>query len=179
VSKEATPPAALLPGEWRMQGSSSPAPGAIRRKVAEAEDGSEIWGDGKQTRSFLYIDECVEAVRRLVDSDFTGPVNIGSDEIAPRRPPDLHRTITAPARTTGAALMSFSRAGGRHEPRQKPIKLHTLIHNPSSILLEAVLCYHAIRRSRGQSLREDGGGLPDCDCSMNGQAGRRDDGGGR
>ena len=59
------------------------APAAICRKVAMAEDGSEIeiWGDGKQTRSFLYIDECLEGVRRLMDSDFIGPVNIGSEEM--------------------------------------------------------------------------------------------------
>jgi nucleoside-diphosphate-sugar epimerase len=51
--------------------------------VVEAPDGGsiELWGDGKQTRSFLYIDECLEGVRRLVESDFTGPVNIGSDEM--------------------------------------------------------------------------------------------------
>jgi GDP-D-mannose 3',5'-epimerase len=48
-----------------------------------AKDGGEIeiWGDGEQTRSFLYIDECIEGVRRLMESDFTGPVNIGSDEM--------------------------------------------------------------------------------------------------
>ena len=40
-----------------------------------------MWGDGKQTRSFLYIDECIEATRRLMDSDFVGPVNIGSEEM--------------------------------------------------------------------------------------------------
>ncbi len=59
------------------------APAALCRKVAEAQNGGEIeiWGDGKQTRSFLYIDECLEGVRRLMDSDFTGPVNIGSDEM--------------------------------------------------------------------------------------------------
>ena len=53
------------------------------RKVAEAPAGGEIeiWGDGKQTRSFLYIDECLDGVRRLMDSDFTGPVNIGSEEM--------------------------------------------------------------------------------------------------
>jgi nucleoside-diphosphate-sugar epimerase len=53
------------------------------RKVAETDDGGEIeiWGDGQQTRSFLYIDECIEGVRRLVESDFTGPVNIGSEEM--------------------------------------------------------------------------------------------------
>jgi len=59
------------------------APAALCRKIAETPDGGEIemWGDGKQTRSFLYIDECIEATRRLVDSDFTGPVNIGSEEM--------------------------------------------------------------------------------------------------
>lgn len=59
------------------------APAAICRKVAMAENNGEveIWGDGEQTRSFLYIDECLEGVRRLVESDFTGPVNIGSDEM--------------------------------------------------------------------------------------------------
>lgn len=68
-------------GTW--QGGREKAPAAICRKVAETKDGGsiEVWGDGKQTRSFLYIDECIEAVRRLMDSDFTGPVNIGSEEM--------------------------------------------------------------------------------------------------
>lgn len=68
-------------GTWT--GGREKAPAAICRKVAEAEDGGEIeiWGDGKQTRSFLYIDECIEAVRRLMNSDFIGPVNIGSEEM--------------------------------------------------------------------------------------------------
>ncbi len=59
------------------------APAAICRKVAETPDRGEIeiWGDGTQTRSFLYIDECLEGVRRLMESDFMGPVNIGSDEM--------------------------------------------------------------------------------------------------
>ena len=59
------------------------APAAICRKVAEASDGSEIeiWGDGEQTRSFLYVDECLEGVSRLMKSEFKGPVNIGSDEM--------------------------------------------------------------------------------------------------
>ncbi len=67
-------------GTWR--GGKEKAPAAMCRKVAETPDGGEIeiWGDGKQTRSFLYIDECLEGVRRLMESDFTGPVNIGSDE---------------------------------------------------------------------------------------------------
>ncbi len=68
-------------GTW--QGGKEKAPAAMCRKVAEAADGGsiEIWGDGEQTRSFLYIDECLEGVRRLVQSDFMGPVNIGSDEM--------------------------------------------------------------------------------------------------
>lgn len=68
-------------GTWN--GGKEKAPAAICRKVAEAEDGGEIevWGDGKQTRSFLYIDECVEAIRKLMNSDFTGPVNVGSEEM--------------------------------------------------------------------------------------------------
>jgi len=68
-------------GSWN--NGKEKAPAAICRKVAEAKDGShiEIWGDGKQTRSFLYVDECVEAVRRFMDSDFSGPVNIGSEEM--------------------------------------------------------------------------------------------------
>lgn len=68
-------------GTWT--GGKEKAPAAMCRKVAEAEDGTfiEVWGDGKQTRSFLYIDECVEGVRRLMQSDFVGPVNIGSEEM--------------------------------------------------------------------------------------------------
>jgi GDP-D-mannose 3', 5'-epimerase len=68
-------------GTWR--GGREKAPAAICRKVAETADGGimEIWGDGKQTRSFLYIDECLEGVRRLVQSNFSGPVNIGSEEM--------------------------------------------------------------------------------------------------
>ena len=59
------------------------APAAMCRKVAEASDGGEIemWGDGEQTRSFLFIDECLEGTLRLMRSDWTGPVNIGSEEM--------------------------------------------------------------------------------------------------
>ncbi|MFZ0393016.1 MAG: NAD-dependent epimerase/dehydratase family protein [Terracidiphilus sp.] len=68
-------------GTWR--DGREKAPAALCRKVAEAEPGGEIemWGDGAQTRSFLCIDECLEGVRRLMDSDFVGPVNIGSEEM--------------------------------------------------------------------------------------------------
>ena len=69
-------------GTW--QGGREKAPAAICRKVAylpEQGGGIEVWGDGLQTRSFLFIDECIEATRRLMDSDFMGPVNIGSEEM--------------------------------------------------------------------------------------------------
>jgi nucleoside-diphosphate-sugar epimerase len=68
-------------GTWK--GGKEKAPAAMCRKVAETQDGDEIevWGDGQQTRSFLYVDECVEAVLKLMESDFMGPVNIGSEEM--------------------------------------------------------------------------------------------------
>ena len=68
-------------GTWN--GGREKAPAAFCRKVAMANDGDkiEVWGPGTQTRSFLYIDECIEATRRLMDSDFAGPVNIGSEEM--------------------------------------------------------------------------------------------------
>lgn len=68
-------------GTWT--GGREKAPAALCRKVAMAPDGGEIevWGDGKQTRSFLYIDECLEGTLRLMRSNWTGPVNIGSEEM--------------------------------------------------------------------------------------------------
>ena len=66
-------------GTW--DGGREKAPAAICRKVIQSDGEIEIWGDGKQTRSFLYVDECVEGVRRLMESDFSDPVNIGSDEM--------------------------------------------------------------------------------------------------
>jgi GDP-D-mannose 3',5'-epimerase len=68
-------------GTWR--GGREKSPAAICRKVAETKDGGEIevWGSGLQTRSFLYVDECVEGTSKLLRSNFTGPVNIGSEEM--------------------------------------------------------------------------------------------------
>jgi len=68
-------------GSWK--DGREKAPAAMCRKVAETPNGGEIemWGDGTQTRSFLYIDECLEGVRKLMNSTFLGPVNIGSDEM--------------------------------------------------------------------------------------------------
>ncbi len=68
-------------GTWI--GGKEKAPAAMCRKVAEQQNGGsiEVWGDGLQTRSFLFVSECVEAVFKLMDSDFMGPVNIGSEEM--------------------------------------------------------------------------------------------------
>ena len=69
-------------GTWT--GGKEKVPAAMCRKIAELADVGghiEIWGDGEQTRSFLYIDEAIEATYRLVQSDFTGPINIGSEEM--------------------------------------------------------------------------------------------------
>ncbi len=68
-------------GTW--EGGKEKAPAAMCRKAALTDEGQqlEVWGDGLQTRSFLYIDECIEAVERLMASDFTEPINIGSEEM--------------------------------------------------------------------------------------------------
>jgi nucleoside-diphosphate-sugar epimerase len=68
-------------GTWK--GGKEKSPAAMCRKASESKDGDviEVWGDGQQTRSFLYVDECIEAVLKLMNSDFIGPVNIGSEEM--------------------------------------------------------------------------------------------------
>jgi GDP-D-mannose 3',5'-epimerase len=73
----------IFGGEGTWRGGREKAPAAICRKVAQASEGSDIdiWGDGEQTRSFLYIDACIEGTVRLTRANFTGPVNIGSDEM--------------------------------------------------------------------------------------------------
>jgi GDP-D-mannose 3',5'-epimerase len=85
-------------GTWK--GGKEKAPAAISRKVAETEDGGniEVWGDGKQTRSFLFIDECIEAIRKLMNSNFNGPVNIGSEEMIAIN--DLVKMVAGVARKT-------------------------------------------------------------------------------
>lgn len=69
--------------EGTYDGGREKAPAALCRKVISTQDGGsiDVWGSGKQTRSFLYIDECIEGSIRLMRSDFTGPVNIGSEEM--------------------------------------------------------------------------------------------------
>lgn len=95
-------------GTWK--GGKEKSPAALCRKVAEAEnDGSiEVWGDGLQTRSFLYIEECLEAIERLMASDFEGPVNFGSEEMISIN--DLARLII---RLSGKSLTIQNIRGGR------------------------------------------------------------------
>ena len=84
-------------GTW--EGGREKAPAAICRKVAYLpEEGGaiEVWGDGLQTRSFLFIDECIEATRRLMESDFIGPVNIGSEEMV-----TINQLVDITARVAG------------------------------------------------------------------------------
>ncbi len=91
-------------GTW--DGGREKAPAAICRKVALLpEDGGsiEVWGDGLQTRSFLYIDECIEASRRLMDSDFIGPVNIGSEEMV-----TINELVDTAARVSGKTFKRFT-----------------------------------------------------------------------
>ena len=86
-------------GTW--EGGREKAPAAICRKVAYAEqdEAIEVWGDGEQTRSFLYIDECIEATRRLMESDFLGPVNIGSEEMV-----SINQLVDTAARVAGKTI---------------------------------------------------------------------------
>jgi len=87
-------------GTW--EGGREKAPAAICRKVAylpETGGGIEVWGDGLQTRSFLFIDECIEATRRLMDSDFMGPVNIGSEEMV-----SINELVDTAARVSGKVV---------------------------------------------------------------------------
>ncbi len=87
-------------GTW--EGGREKAPAAICRKVSEV-DGVEgtidVWGDGKQTRSFLYIDECIEATRRMMESDFIGPVNIGSEEMV-----TINQLVDTAAKVSGKKI---------------------------------------------------------------------------
>ena len=66
-------------GTW--QGGREKAPAALCRKVAESQGQIEVWGPGTQTRSFMYIDDCIEGIHRLMASNYSQPINIGSDRM--------------------------------------------------------------------------------------------------
>jgi GDP-D-mannose 3', 5'-epimerase len=111
-------------GTWR--GGKEKAPAAMCRKVAEGENGGELvmWGDGQQTRSFLYIDECIDGILRLMAVDYSGPLNIGSDEMV---------TINE------LAAMIMDIAGKKLRTRHIPGPLGVRGRNSDNHLIEATL----------------------------------------
>jgi nucleoside-diphosphate-sugar epimerase len=120
-------------GTWR--GGKEKAPAAICRKVAEADNGGDllIWGDGQQTRSFLYIDECIEGILRLMTGDYEGPLNIGSEEMV---------TINE------LAGMVMDIAGKKLTTRHIPGPLGVRGRNSDNRLIEAKLGWKPKRRLR-------------------------------
>jgi len=77
---------------------------AVKSLTSRRSGGAiEVWGDGLQTRSFLFVDECVEATRRLMDSDFLGPVNIGSEEMV-----TINEFVDTAARVSGKEFSKIS-----------------------------------------------------------------------
>jgi GDP-D-mannose 3', 5'-epimerase len=84
------------------EGGKEKAPAAICRKVALAANGDEIevWGDGKQTRSFMYVDDCVEGIHRLMHSDYPHPLNLGTDEMV-----TVNELVDTVARTAGKDIV--------------------------------------------------------------------------
>ena len=92
----------FLGPEGTGEGGKKRPPAAICRKVSLLPDVGgtiEVWGDGLQTRSFLFIDECIEATRRLIDSDFAGPVNIGSEEMV-----TINQLVETAAKVSGKVV---------------------------------------------------------------------------
>lgn len=111
-------------GTW--QGGREKAPAAMCRKIAEVEDGGtiEIWGDGLQTRSFLYVDACVDGIRRLMESDVQEPINVGSEEMV---------TINQ------LAAMTAELAGKRVQVRHVPGPLGVRGRNSDNHLIRKLL----------------------------------------
>lgn len=123
-------------GTWN--GGREKAPAAICRKVAEAANNGEIeiWGDGKQTRSFLYIDECVEAIRRLMKSNFTGPVNVGSEEMIAIN--DLVKMVAGVANKTIRIKNIPGPTGVRGRNSDNKLIKEKLNWGPSQLLVDGI-----------------------------------------
>jgi GDP-D-mannose 3',5'-epimerase len=123
-------------GTW--QGGKEKAPAAVCRKIALASsDGEiEIWGDGNQTRSFLYVDECVEGVRRLNRSSFEGPVNIGSEEMVTIN--QLVRMVADIAGKTVSIKHIPGPTGVRGRTSDNKLIYNELGWKPSSTLVEGL-----------------------------------------
>jgi nucleoside-diphosphate-sugar epimerase len=146
-------------GSWN--DGKEKAPAAICRKVAITRDGGEveIWGDGKQTRSFLYIDECLEGTLRLMRSNFTGPVNIGSDEMV-----TINRLVDIVAGIAGKSVRKRhidGPTGVRGRKSDNQLIGEKLGWSPSTVLVDGLRpTYEWIRaqamrnvQSKGQALQ--------------------------
>ena len=136
------------------------APAAVCRKVAMAQDGSEveIWGDGKQTRSFLYVDECLTGTTRLMRSEFTGPVNIGSDEMV-----TIDRLVDIVASIAGKTLTKRhidGPTGVRGRNSDNRLIREKLGWAPSTVLVDGLRpTYEWINRQVMRNARKDGEAL--------------------
>ncbi|MDG4720123.1 MULTISPECIES: NAD-dependent epimerase/dehydratase family protein [Thalassospira] len=141
-------------GTW--EGGKEKAPAAICRKVAEAQGGGdiEIWGDGNQTRSFLYIDECLEGTTRLLRSPYNGPFNVGSDEMV-----TINQLVDMVSHIAGKKLHKNHIPGplgvrGRNSDNR--LIAETLGWKPSSPLVKGLEKTYAwveeqVRRKRGEN----------------------------
>jgi len=142
-------------GSWN--DGKEKAPAAICRKVAMASNGAEIevWGDGNQTRSFLYVDECLEGTLRLMRSDFTGPVNIGSDEMVTID--QLVDLVAEIARKTIKKRHVDGPTGVRGRNSDNGLIRETLNWAPSTILVDGLRpTYEWISRQVMRNARSDG-----------------------
>lgn len=124
-------------GAW--QGGKEKSPAAMCRKVAKADEGGivEVWGDGEQTRSFLYIDECLEGTRRLMDSDYKEPLNIGSDEMVTINQL-LDYVMTISGKTTLCPKHIEGPLGVRGRNSDNDLIKETLGWAPSAFLMEGL-----------------------------------------
>ena len=124
-------------------GGRENAPAALCRKVAETpEDGEiEVWGDGQQTRSFLYIDECIEGIRRLMRSTWTGPVNLGSDEVVTIN--ELARMVIEVAGKQLAILNVSGPTGVRGRSSDNRLSERMLKWRPRAPLVEGIRATYA------------------------------------
>jgi GDP-D-mannose 3', 5'-epimerase len=146
-------------GSWN--DGKEKAPAAVCRKVAMAPNGGEveIWGDGKQTRSFLYIDECLEGTLRLMRSDFAGPVNIGSDEMV-----TINQLVDIIAKIAGKTLNKChidGPTGVRGRNSDNRLIRKTLNWSPSTVLVNGLRpTYGWINNQVMRNARSGGETLP-------------------
>jgi nucleoside-diphosphate-sugar epimerase len=144
-------------GSWN--DGKEKAPAAVCRKVALAQDGGdvEIWGDGKQTRSFLYIEECLEGTLRLMRSHFTGPVNIGSDEMV-----TIDRLVDIVAGIAGKTVRKRhieGPTGVRGRKSDNRLIREKLAWAPATVLADGLRpTYEWVRTQAVQNMRSGGQG---------------------